>query len=192
MFHYFFTDDPVNFLFQRVLWRVVCAKSLHESGHAVSQIGRIDSRCNCRTQRGSLQKTVHQRLHAQLMHVGFHVDVIHLPVLHVGVHLVVQEAHLHVGRQLGAPQQVVVRFVVRGAAHLYYFPVHLERRHNLVKQRCAQFGFHVFDDVLHPRARAVVVGVNHDPAALVGLLLPFQKPQDVHDVRSQEFRERIH
>ncbi len=140
----------------------------------------------------ALNEPVRQSLHAQLMHVRFHVDVIHLPVLHVGVHLIVQEAHLHVGRQLGAPQQIVVRFVVRGAAHFYHLPVHLERRHDLVEQRRTQFGFHVFDDVLHPRARAGVIRVHHDPAALIGLLLPFQKLQDVQDAGSQEFGVRVH
>ena len=79
-----------------------------------------------------------------------------------------------------------------GAAHLYDFPVYFERRHDLVKQLRAQFGFHVFDDVFHPRAWAAVVGVNHDPAALVGLVFQFQKPQQVQNIRSQEFGECIH
>jgi hypothetical protein len=78
------------------------------------------------------------------------------------------------------------------SSHFYYLPVHLERRHDLVKQRRTQFGFHVLDDVFHPSPRPVVVGVHHDAAALAGVLPLLQEPQNVQNVRSQKFGKRVH
>ena len=106
VFHYFFADDGINLLFKRVFWNVCGLKPLHNFRYPVLEWWRRRHWFlrNGGTQRMRLNEPVHQRLHAQLMHVRFHVDVIHVSVLHLRVHLVVQKAHLHIGRQLGAPQ----------------------------------------------------------------------------------------
>lgn len=118
VFHDFFADNSVNFLFHRVFCNVRSLKPLHEFRNALPEIVH-GSHAYGGTQHGRLYEPIYQGLHAHLMHVGFHIDVIHLPVLHLRVQLVVQEAHLHVGRQLSAPKQIFIRFVVRGAAHFY-------------------------------------------------------------------------
>lgn len=132
MLHYFFADNSVNLLFHWVFWNVRIVKSLHEFRNALPETQPLQS-IHGGTQRMRLNESVYQRLHAQLMHVGFHVNVIHLPVLHLRVHLIVQEAHLHIGGQLGAPHQIFIRFIVRGPTHFNDFPVYFECRHDLVK-----------------------------------------------------------
>ena len=162
---------------------------MHESRDAGAQFGGIDAGGNGGTERGRLHEPVQQRGHAQLVHVRLHVDVVDARMLHFGVQLVVQKTHLHVGRQFGAPQQVFVRLVVGGAAHFNDFAVHLERRHDLVKHRLAQLGFHVFRDVLHPNARAGVVRVHQHARAVPS---HFQILQQFQNVGAHEFGVRVH
>lgn len=164
--HDFFADDGVHFLLQRGFRHVFCAKVVHEPRNAGAQFGGIDAGSNGGSECGCLHEPVQQRVHAELVHVRLDVDVVHARVLHFGVQLVVQKTHLHIGRQFGAPHQVLVRLVVGGATHFNDFAVHFERGHDSVKHGLAQLGFQVFSDVLHPNARAAVVRVDQHAGAV--------------------------